>query len=171
MTPQTIVADRQELETALENAIDDKAMAGLKKKAQSLLDDVVNDIEWGLKGQLASNLAYHASDMAERAVQALLAGNEDEMRRSLSCVDGGYTGRHGGPYNNRTMAEQHPIIHGALHESGAIALRKKIAQAHADLIRNERIKDLEDQVASLVAQNRQLQARLEQANERLRELA
>ena len=69
------------------------------------------------------------------------------------------------------MAEQHPIIHGALHENGAIALRKNIAQAHADLIRNERIKDLEDQVASLVAQNRQLQARLEQANERLRELA
>jgi hypothetical protein len=62
------------------------------------------------------------------------------MIRYLGCD--GYTGRD----------RDHSVIHGTLFETGAIALRRKMAEAHTDLIQNERILDLEDQVRSLVNQ-------------------
>ena len=103
--------------------------------------------------------------MAGRAVEALLAGNESEMIRWLSCDTRGYTGRSDG-YGERSIERQHPVIHGKLFEPGCVLLRKQIAQAHRDLITSERIKDLEDQVASLVAQNNALEKDLESWRDR-----
>jgi hypothetical protein len=154
MHSELMEEDRNALHDAIGSALTDDVMAPLKKKARSLADDIVSDIEWCLKDDLASNLSYYVREMAERAVNALLAGNHGEMVRWLSCDKRGYTGRHeiGAEYGRRSIEEQHPIIHGALHENGAVALRRKIVDAHRDMLVNERIADLEDQVKSLVAQ-------------------
>lgn len=148
--------DREALYAAIEGALTDEALAPLKKKAQSLAEHISEEIEYSLRDNLASNLAYHVKEMAGRAVTALLEGNESEMVRWLQCDTNGWTGRSDG-CGTRSIAEQHPVIHGKLFEQGCVLLRKKIAEAHRDLIASERIKDLEDQVASLVAQNKKLE--------------
>lgn len=148
--------DRDALNDALDKALPDEAFDKLKKKAKELAEQISEEIEWNLRDNLASNLAYHAKEMAGRAVNALLEGNESEMIRWLSCDANGFTGRSDG-YGTRSIEQQHPVIHGKLFEQGCVLLRKKIVEAHKDLITSERIKDLEDQVASLVAQNNKLQ--------------
>lgn len=168
MRSEILDEDRDALHNAIKAALPDEKWEPLKKKARDLADSIVDDIERSLKDNLASNLAYYVREMAERAVTSLLEGNHSEMVRWLSCDRSGYTGRHGDGFaSHRTVAEQHPVIHGALHDSGAIALRRKIASAHRDLIASERIADLEDQVRSLVEQinnaNREKESILERA--------
>ena len=170
MRSELLEDDREALKAALEAALPDEKLEPLKKKARELADSIVDDIEWSLKDNLASNLSYHVREMAGRAVEALLEGNESEMIRWLSCDQRGYTGRSDGYNVNRSIAEQHPVIHGKLFEQGCVSLRKKIAQAHAELISSQRILDLEDQVKSLVAQNNKLAREKEEMWQRVRDL-
>lgn len=165
MYGQFLEDDRVALKDAIEAALPEEQISDLKKKVRDLTDSITEVIEWSIKDDLASNLSYHVREMAGRAVEALLAGNESEMIRWLSCDTRGYTGRSDG-YGERSIERQHPVIHGKLFEQGCVLLRKKIAQAHRDLITSERIKDLEDQVASLVAQNNALKKDLESWRDR-----
>ena len=148
------------LQAVLDGGISDDAMAAIKKQTDHILYDIQGDLEYRLKDELTPNLVAWVADMAQKAVEQLLDGNEDQMRRYLSCEkrkdDGswyGWTGRstgYTGP--NRAIHEQHPVIHGNLFEQGCVALRKRIVDAHRALLVNERILDLEDQVKSLVEQ-------------------
>lgn len=168
MYGQFLEDDRVALKDAIEAALPEDEIAGLKKKVRDLTDSITEQIEWSIKDDLASNLSYHVREMAGRAVEALLAGNESEMVRWLSCDTRGYTGRSDGTTYGaqRSIEAQHPVIHGKLFEQGCVLLRKQIAQAHRDLITSERIKDLEDQVASLVAQNNALKKDIESWRDR-----
>jgi hypothetical protein len=157
--------DRQALYAAIDAALPDDKLEPLKKKASDLAESIVEDIEYSLRDNLASNLSYHVREMAGRAVEALLEGNESEMIRWLSCDKRGWTGRSDG-YGEREIERQHPVIHGKLFEQGCVLLRKKIAEAHRDLIASERILDLEDQVKSLVAQNNKLERELNEWRDR-----
>lgn len=161
--------DREALFAAIEAALPEDALKPLKKKARDLADSVAEDIEYSLQENLALNLSYHVKEMAGRVVAALLEGNEAEMVRWLSCNQRGYTGRSDGS-TRRTVEQQHPIIHGKLFEQGCVALRKKIAEAHKDLIATQRILDLEDQVRSLVAQNNKMAREKEEMWQRVRDL-
>jgi hypothetical protein len=157
--------DRQALYAAIDAALPDDKLEPLKKKARDLAESIVEDIEYNLRDNLASNLSYHVREMAGRAVEALLEGNESEMIRWLSCDKRGWTGRSDG-YGEREIERQHPVIHGKLFEQGCVLLRKKIAEAHRDLIASERILDLEDQVKSLVTQNNKLERELNEWRDR-----
>lgn len=131
-----------------------------KKAKQALLDDMWQEMEYGVIDRMSEAVEGFVRGMAGRVVEEILEGREDQMRRYLGLD--GYTGRSDGQtISKREIHDFHPVIHGELFETGALALRKKIAQAHADLIQNERIKDLEDQVASLVAQVRKKDAEIE----------
>ena len=162
--------DRDALQAALEAVLTGDALEPLTKKARALADDIAEHVEWSMKDYLAANLAYHVKEMAGRAVSALLDGNESEMIRWLSCDSRGHTGRSDQAYNTRKPEDQHPVIHGKLFEQGGVLLRKRIAQAHAELITNQRILDLEDQVKSLVAQNNKLTREKEEMWQRVRDL-
>lgn len=127
-----------------------------KKIKSKIMDDLWQEMEYGVIDRMSETIKGFVRGMAGRVVEEILEGREDQMRRYLGLD--GYTGRSDGQskyVRERSPAEMHPVIHGELFETGAIALRKKIAQAHADLIQNERILDLEDQVKSLVDQVRQ----------------
>ena len=153
MTNSEILEDmRIALRDGLDGALTDDIVKSATKKLRDMADDVVNSLQYEIRDGMAEHLSYHVREMAGRAVAALLAGNEGEMIRSLSCDKSGYTGRSDGFNSGRSLFAQHPVIHGALFEQGCVALRKSIVEAHRDLITNERILDLEDQVKSLVEQ-------------------
>jgi hypothetical protein len=149
---------RWKLSDAIEAGMTDEVMDRVKKKFRDAMDDLENDLDFGLKERLSSNLSDFICSSAENAVKQLLAGNEDRMRSYLSAQDGGYTGRE----------RDHTVSHGKLFETGPLELRKKIVEAHAELLKTERILDLESQVASLVAQVNKLENRNANLNEELR---
>lgn len=134
-------------------------------RIQKMLKDVATEFEdtllWRLREDMPSHLASVAREAAAKAIEAVLDGNEDELRRWLSCDSGAYTGRASEGYFARSQAEAHPIIHGKLFEQGAVALRKRIVDAHADLLKTERILDLEDQLRSVVIQHNEVKHALE----------
>ena len=166
---------KDKLEKVLSAGIGDDAMKAVKKQTDNILYEIQGDLEYRLKDELAPILVGWVADMATRAVEQILEGNEDQMRRYLSCErrgpDGayyGWTGRSGSPYWSRKDHEGHPIIHGKLFEQGCVALRKKIVDAHRDILTNERILDLEDQVKSLVAQVNKANTEKEEMWQRVR---
>jgi hypothetical protein len=169
------------LKAILAEGISDDAMKDINKKVEQIRCDIEDDVMYRLKDDLAPNLACFAAEMAEKAVEMILEGNEDQLRRYLSCEkrgeDGqyiGWTGRSEPPAScgrPRSIDEQHPVIHGKLFEQGCVALRKKIVEAHRGLLANERILDLEDQVKSLVAQLNKANAEKDAMWERFRQYA
>lgn len=160
-------ADRDAIQSAIQNAINDESVKPLTKKVRDLADDIVESVEWSIKDYLASNLAYHVKEMAGRAVQAMLDGNENEMVRWLNG-DSSYTGRSPGAMGDKPVHDQHPVIHGKLFERGAVAIRRRLVEAHRDIIADQRMLDLEDQVRSLVEQNNIMRRERDDALERLR---
>lgn len=150
---------RWKLSDAIETGMTDEVMGRVKKKFREAMEDLESDLDYGLKERLSSNLADFICSSAERAVEQLLAGNEDRMRSYLHAKDGGYTGRE----------RDHQVIHGRLFETGPMELRKQIVEAHAELLKTERILDLESQVRSLVDQVNKLENRNANLNEELRD--
>lgn len=155
---------------SLRAGISENAMAAIKKQVETILYDIETDIDYRLKDDLAPNLAAYVKDMAKRTVEAILGGNQSEMERYLGCERGHWTGRSDSPeYGRKREAhEWHPVIHGSLFEQGAVALRKQIVEAHPDLLKDQRILDLEDQVRSLVAQVNKERANSERLYDELR---
>lgn len=160
MTKKIDVELKDNLIATMDAALADRSEA-VNKAVRSIADDLESDLMYRVQDCLAYNLSCWVIDMAERAVEQMLAGNEDQMRRYLSCdkraEDGeyiGWTGRSDSKYfgNQRKQGEWHPVIHGRLFEQGAVELRKKVVDSNRDLLVNERILDLEDQVRSLVEQ-------------------
>jgi hypothetical protein len=171
---------RNALAKSLNEGITDETFKHVHKKLISAAEELESTLLYQIKDDLAPNLAAYAADMAQHAVEMMLAGNEDQMRRYLSCEkrgkDGkyiGWTGRSDVDTSGRKREdhEWHSVIHGELFEQGAVALRKQIVDAHRDLLVNERILDLEDQVKSLVAQVNKANAEKEAMWERVRNLS
>lgn len=162
----------QSARESLQKGITDEALAHVKKKLRDAADECFTVVEDQLKEDLAPSLADYVKRMAADAINSLLQGNDGQMRRYLGCERGGWNGRSDGSSGwgrEREIWEWHQVIHGKLFETGSVALRRALVDAHRDLITSERIKDLEDQVAALVAQvNREKKAR-ETAEERVRD--
>lgn len=144
---------RDKLTEILASGISSGTVESLKKKVREITDQIESDLDWAIKDDLAPNLSAWVCDLAGRAVESLLAGNEAMMRRYLACEkDGRWTGRNEDRFTPEPIERTHQVIHGVLFEQGFIKLRRDIVDAHRDLLVSERVLDLEDQVASLVAQ-------------------
>lgn len=160
----------KKLKATLEEGVSDDTIKHATKLADEMAERIKDNVVYGLKDNLAHELAAWTEEMAGDAVKMLLAGNEDQMRRYLSCEKYGWNGRSDGHhYGNRSATDWHPVIHGKLFEQGCVELRKKIVDAHRELLVNERILDLEDQVKALVAQINKVTAEKQSALERLRQ--
>lgn len=169
---------RDAIQAALDDGFSGDALKSARKQIENLVYELQSDLEFNIKDNAAANLSAWVVQMAENAVEQLLAGNEDRMRRYLSCEkrgeDGeyiGWTGRsdYKGWGRQRSDAEWHPVINGRIHEQGALELRKKIVDAHRDLLVNERIRDLEDQVKSLVSQVNAKEREIDGYRDRIRQ--
>ena len=127
-----------------------------KKARQTLLDSLWDDIQYSIIDNMPEALEMLVRDMADRAVNAMLKGQPKEVRRYLHLD--GWTGRD----------RDHQVIHGKLHEPQTMELRAQVARANENLLRDERILDLEDQVASLVNTVNAKDAEIERLRYRLR---
>ena len=144
----------------LHNALYRTLQEGMKKemvqKIEKDLKDLSNKV-WenftdGLLDNLSDCLSGQVEWCATQAIKALLSGHEKEMRYYLDCQ------KHGEQYYGWTgRTTDHHVIRGILFETGALAIRKEIVEAYPDLLKNERILDLEDQVKSLVNQLNKLE--------------
>ena len=148
---------RRKLEESLSEGLSEEALKPFRNKLHDLMADAEVALEDHVRSDLSYNLAGFAYRMAEQAIEAILRGNDEAMRRYLRCEEGFHTGRD----------TNHPVIHGRLFETGAIELRKLIVEAHAELLKSERILDLEDQVRGLVGQVNKLTADIDQTRREL----
>lgn len=149
---------RTQLEAALDAALTEDSLKPTQQALKKFFDEFHAEFEDRVRSYMSYSLAAYVEDMAKAAIEAILYGDEDGMRRALSCQQGHWTGRD----------RNHSVIHGRLFETGAIKLRKQLVEAHVELIKNERILDLEDQVRSLVQQINKAEADRESMWERLR---
>jgi hypothetical protein len=162
--------DGEALRAVLATFPEDAALERYRKALRNLADDMAADAEYQARENIVGNLATWVEYLAGQAVDQLLRGNVEQMRRYLSCD--GYTGRgndDSAGFRQREPHEWHPIIRGRLHEADPIALRRAIVEAHRDLIAEQRIMDLEDQVRSLVDQVSRREVRIEALISELRE--
>ena len=176
MSAEEINADLvTQLRKTLEEGLDENAVKAFRKKIDDLIASIDDDITYRLKDDLAVNLQSYVMDMVTRTINAIIEGNEREVRRYLHCEQGhpyNFTGRSTGYVGaNRRIEDQHPVIHGKLHEGMYVDLRRKMFEAHRDLVTSERVLDLEDQVKSLVAQVNKANAEREAMWERVRALS
>lgn len=106
-------------------------LATLKKRLDDelspLLENAVTAIEEE-SGDIVSNVAARR---AEKFLEAVLAGDENAALNLFGLS--GFNGR-------RT---ERPVIHGRIFESSPVKLRRQLVEAHADLLRDARIADLE----------------------------
>lgn len=138
-----------------------------KAKMDDFVEEIYRAVEENFMDNLAVNVESRILQRCDYVIEDLLRGNLEMMKRYLKTE--GFNGRsdHDNTFiANRAPSEFHPIIHGEFHENHMIELRKKIAEANAELIRDQRILDLEDQNKALLEHVN----RVDRENERLREL-
>ncbi len=150
---------RDKMRELIEGALPDDIQKRLAKQAKDLFVDAADQLEWWIKDELSSQLAGYVQDMADSAIKSMLEGNEDMFRRYLWCEKGGgWTGRD----------RDHPVIHGRLSEASCIETRRKLCDTFPEVLKTERVLDLEDQVRSLVEQVSKLEREKNEMWERLR---
>lgn len=159
-----LYTDSYAIRDCLEKGFTDEAIAAAKKQAEAIAYDLVTNIEYSLKEEMADIIAGHARDLARNAIEAILNGDEKRMRTHLGLE--GFNGRTDG-YNPSGKQKSHPVIHGEFFEQGGIKLRRAIVDAYPDLLKNERILDLEDQIRSLVEQVREKDAEIDRMRNRI----
>jgi len=154
--------DIKQHEAVAKAFIDDKRKAAIKRELQSLVDDELFNLEDYAASHISGVAAQRAVDFItkvlngeEKAAAAIFGRGDSSRYRSISLTD-----CDGEPWAC--------LIHGALFESGEIKLRRKLVEAHADLLRNERIKDLESIVDGLERQVRKTESDLEECRGRIR---
>ena len=134
---------------SIQSAFTDVVIDDAKKKVAEAAATLESSLEYFMKESLADCLADHIAEMAGRSINAILEGNEEEPRQYLSGADHQWTGRD----------RNHQVIHRELFEYGALALRKQIVDAYPELLKSERILDLESQLAAVVKENNKLEQR------------
>lgn len=149
------------LENGKRSDFEDPRWETVRKMLKDAATEFEDALLWRLREDMPGHLASVAREAAAKSIEAVLSGDEQELRRWLTCDSGAYTGRAGEGYYARSQEEAHPIIHGSLFEQGAVLLRKQIVDAHADLLKTERILDLEDQLRSVTLQHNKVKAELE----------
>jgi hypothetical protein len=131
--------------------LEDERFATVKKLIERITVEVEEQILYAVQDNMASNIAHNVATCAERAIQAVLRGDEDQFRRWIYADKRGYTGRE----------KAGEVIHGKLFETSAIALRRKLVDAYPELLKDERILDLEAQVAALIETNQKQNVEIE----------
>lgn len=114
---------------------------------RSLAYELHNRIYRGLEDNLASDLNDEVAKRAENLLMKVLRGDEDAAKALFKCGSGRREAY--GPNTGRPWAK---LINGHLHQTPAVEFRAAIVEAHSELLKDERILDLEAAVEGLKAQ-------------------
>lgn len=131
---------------------------GTRKMVTDAVEQIVRDEFDRLEEYAGKYISQLAADRAEAFLERVLKGDDHAAMALMGDKSGGSRHRQGGSDGGKPWAS---LIHGTLFETGGIALRRRIVEEHADLLRSERIKDLEAIVEGLSQQIRDIEADLE----------
>ncbi len=138
--------------------MNDEAMKGALEGIRSLAESLAEDLEYNLREDLSSSLAFEVRSLAEKSIQAMLDGNESEFARYITARD-------------YSRAKAGGVIHGEIFEYGPEVTCRKLVERYPDLLRDNRVTDLEAQVAGLLKQVNYANAEVERLRDRLSQYA
>jgi len=137
---------------------------GRKKEITSAIESIIEDEFYRLEEYAADHLQDISRNRAEGFINAVLNGDNDAASELFGAGNSSRY-RQSGWDAGKPWAS---IIHGLLFQSSQMELREKLVAAHPDLLRNERIDDLESIVEGLTRQIRKLEKDLETCRESYR---
>ena len=122
---------------------------GRAKKIKAEIAEMIDDEFSHLEDEASDFISERSAFRAEKFLERVLRGDEDAAMALLGNASDSdrykiYGSDEGEPWPQ--------LIHGRLSETNGIKMRRQIVEAHPDLIRNERIKDLEAVVSGLTKQ-------------------
>ena len=139
------------VDTVVKSYLTPAKKKGIAQEIQNLFDDLYQDMEM----YAADFIVGVAAERTKAFLNQVLQGDENaaaklfEIGESSRYVGFGYDA--GKPWAK--------LIHNKLFTLSAVELRRKLVEAHADLLSNERIKDLEAIVEGLTLQIKNLNAK------------
>lgn len=128
-----------------------------RKALEKVFQDVFNEHHDWLEVNAPANLRGAAVERAKKLLEAVLEGNEEAASALFECGDSGRYRQSGHDKGEPWTC----AIHGNLYLTSAQKLRQAIVEKHADLLKDERILDLESQVEGLRLQIVEANKRLE----------
>ncbi len=135
---------------------------GRKKQIKGVIEELVNDEFDRLEEYANEFISQTAAARAEKFLERVLKGDEDAAMALLGDKHGGDRYRTLGYNAGKPWAS---LIHGRVFETDGIDLRKRVVEAHPELLKSERIKDLESVVDGLTQQIRQIELDLERSRQ------
>lgn len=138
--------------------VEDFIAEGRRKQIQSAIEELVNDEFDRLEEYANEFISQTAASRAEKFLEKVLHGDDEAAMSLLGDKPGSdryksFGGAVGEPWCH--------LINGRLFETNGISLRREIVEAHADLLKSERVKDLEAVVDGLSRQVRKLEAEVD----------
>lgn len=120
-----------EIEALTAKILTPEVAANLKKTLDDELAPIWEAAVDAVIEGAAESVSRVAADRATRYLNAVLAGDEKAAHELFGLT--GFDGR----------KTELPVIHGAIFEAKPVELRRKLVEAHADLLKDARITDLE----------------------------
>lgn len=160
MTDDPTLDAQRRISAALTEGLEQSAAGDrFRKIVNDAINEVLDSAEYYVRDELGENLAWFVHDCFQRAVEAMLDGNEELFRRHLR-VEGHYDAR-----------EHLNVWHdGRMFEPKCLEIRRKLVEAYPDLIEQERVKDLGAQLEAVRAALAKANAALYAAREELNDL-
>jgi|14BtaG_2_1085337.scaffolds.fasta_scaffold40480_3 hypothetical protein len=126
----------------------------IKKELIGLVDDEYYYLETEAANFILNTAVDHSNKFLRRVMQGDGMAAKELLGQKYGCdryVRGGYN--EGEPWAK--------LIHGKLHEPDGVKLRREIVEAFPDLLKDERVLDLESVVDGLTRQLRKAEAEIE----------
>ena len=130
-----------------------------KKALTSEIEEIVNIQFERLEHYAEEFISQTAADRAEKFLERVLKGDEDAAMALLGNKNDSDRYRSCGYDQGKPWSS---VIHGRLFETSGIELRRKIVAAHPELLKSERIADLEAVVEGLTQQTAKLQRQVDE---------
>ena len=141
-------------EALAKECITEARRKAIKEAVEAIIDDEYDRLD----DYAEEHLRNVAASRAEHFLERVLEGDEDAVRQLLGDNHSDRY-RTSGYDSGKPWAE---LIHGRVFETGGIRLRRKIVEAHPELLRNERIADLESIIDGLTQQIGKLERQVDE---------
>lgn len=159
------ISDVHDYSNEQEKVAEDFIAEGRQKQIKGVIEQLIDDEFERLEEYANEFISQTAAARAEKFLERVLRGDDDAAMALLGDKGGGSRYHTVGYDHGKPWAT---LIHGKVFETQGITLRRMIAEANADLIRNERIADLESIVDGLSQQLVRVMGDLERCRMRLR---
>lgn len=153
MTRTHLLDEKDHLDPSHEEAVKPFLTEHRRKAIKAEMDGLYDDMMEELAQYASLHISETATARAVKFLEKVLNGDEESARALFGAED-----------SSRYRACGHDkgkpwssLIHGSLFETGEVKLRRKLVEVHADLLRSERIKDLESVVDGLTRQIKKLE--------------